>query len=179
MNKQRLGIKVLYYYLLNKVVLGVVFLIVSFILLSYKQNIASVLSKIISVDYAILIMSYILMAMFTISVLIIALSLLLSWIKYISCDFVLDENALNIRRGFFNKKEVSIPYRQVQNINIEQSFRYKMMGLSRLIILTDGDREDNQMNHDGVFDVIDHEFAKNIRDFILQRTNTKIPDTLN
>ncbi len=174
MNKQRLGIKVFYYYLSNKIVLGVALLIFSFVLLSFKQDIISIIS---SVGLPISVAEYMILIAFTISVLVMALSSFASWIKYISCDFTLDENALNIRRGFFNKKEISIPYRQVQNINIEQSFRYKMMGLSKLIILTDGDREDNKMNRDGVFDVINQDIAKNIRDFILQRTNIKIPDT--
>jgi len=96
----------------------------------------------------------------------------MSWFKYISCDFTLGENAFSIRKGVLSKKEVSIPYRQIQNIDIEQSFNFKMMGVCKLVILTAGnDNNDKDGESEGVFDVIDFKVASSIKEMILQKTN--------
>lgn len=74
-----------------------------------------------------------------------------------------------------SKKEVSIPYRQIQNINIEQTFSHKMMRVSKLIILTAGsDNADKVGESEGVFEIIDSELALKIREELLKRTNTQI-----
>ena len=97
----------------------------------------------------------------------------MSWINYISCEYSLDENAFSIRRGIFNKKEVFIPYRQIENINIDQTLNFKMMGVSKLTVDTAGN-DNNAGKPEVVFDVIDSRIAVSIRDFILQRTNLEV-----
>jgi uncharacterized membrane protein YdbT with pleckstrin-like domain len=79
-----------------------------------------------------------------------------------------------MRRGIFNKKEVFIPYRQIENINIDQTFNFKMMGVSKLTIETAGNNNNNAGKPEVVFEVIDAKVAINIREFILQRTNTEV-----
>lgn len=166
-NRQKLGSKVFYYYISRKISLGIFVLVASIIIASFKTEIFNMVSKLAPVDISILIVNYFVWGLFILSAAILIFSVFLAWVKYLSCDFTLDENAFNIRRGLLTKKEVSIPYRQIQNINIEQSFAHKMMGIGRLVVLTDGDREET----DGVFDVIDYNLSKEVRDFILKRTN--------
>ena len=77
-----------------------------------------------------------------------------AWISYISYTFMLAEDSLKIKKGILNKTEIAIPYRQVQNVDIERDFMFQMMGLSRLIILTAG-HEDEKSEGGGPIRQID------------------------
>ena len=171
---QKLGIKVFYYYLSKKISMGVVLLVVSFIFSSLKITLISKLSAILSLKGAISFVNTVGSGLFLLSFFLIALSLIISFLDYISCDFTLGENAFSIRRGILNKKEVSIPYRQIQDISIDQTFGNKMMGVSKLVILTAG-HDDNvkEGEAEGVFVVIDAKIALNIKEIILQKINFK------
>jgi uncharacterized membrane protein YdbT with pleckstrin-like domain len=69
-----------------------------------------------------------------------------------------------------SKKEISIPYRQIQDINIEQTFYFKMMGVSKLVVLTAGsDDNDKEGEAEGIFEVIDSSVAEKIREELLQK----------
>jgi len=169
---QKLGIKVFYYYLSKKISAGIALLVVSFIISSFKDSMVSGLNSFLSLITATSIVTYFINGLFIVSVLLLVLGGLMSWFKYISCDFTLGENAFSIRKGVLSKKEVSIPYRQIQNIDIEQSFNFKMMGVCKLVILTAGnDNNDKDGESEGVFDVIDFKVASSIKEMILQKTN--------
>jgi len=118
--------------------------------------------------------NYLSLGLFVISILVLIFGVVLSWFHYISCDFTLGENAFSFRKGFLSKKEVFIPYRQIENINIEQSFNFKMMGVSKLVIETASNDNTNGGEAEGFFDVIDSKIAENIREVILQKTNIQI-----
>ena len=171
-NKQRLGIKVFYYYLSKRISIGIIVLVGTIILASFKGVLVLKLANIVPLVTATSIVNVLINGMFIVSAILIFLGLLTSFVKYLSCDFTMDENAFNIRRGFLTKREVSIPYRQIQNINIEQSLSNKMLGIGKLVVLTEGDHsEGSGKNGEGVFDVIDYELAHSMREYILQRTN--------
>lgn len=176
MNKnQKLGIKVFYYYLSRKTSVGILALVISIIAASNKSILISKLEILTPLEVSTTIISYFISGLFVLTAILLIFGLFMSWINYISCDFTLDENAFNIRRGFFTKREVSIPYRQIQNINIEQSISHKMLGLGKLVILTEGDHGDvNSGNGEGIFEVIDYALAHLVREFILERTNLQI-----
>lgn len=176
-SSQRLGIKVFYYYLSRRITIGIILLVVSFIVLSSKDAIASKFVLLFSVSTTTLLVNYLTTGLFMISTLFILGAAFVSWLSYISCSFILGENALSITRGLLNKKEISIPYRQIQNIDIEQSLSYRMMGVSKLVILTagnDNDNSDKVTKSEGVFDVIESKLAMMIKEYILQRANLQI-----
>ena len=166
--KQKLGIKVFYYYLSNKIVAGVIFLVISFIVSSSKVSLVSKLSLVLPKEMSFNAVLYLVNGLFILSVFLIILGIFLSWLHYISCNFILGDNNLTIIHGILNKKEVSIPYRQIENINIEQSFNFKLMGICKLKIETAGNNSINGGKPEGYFDVIDFKIAQKIRDFILQ-----------
>src|SRR3989338_602589 len=56
--------------------------------------------------------------------------LIITWLKYSTYLFALDEHAFRVKCGILNKKEVTIPYRQIQNVNIERDISYRILGLS-------------------------------------------------
>jgi membrane protein YdbS with pleckstrin-like domain len=57
---------------------------------------------------------------------------------YDSFYFTLDETGFQKEYGIINKVSVSIPYQQIQNVNITRSLADRMLGLSRLNIETAG-----------------------------------------
>jgi putative membrane protein len=174
LTNQKLGIKVFYYYLSKKMILGVISLIISFMVSSVKGVVVTKMVFIFPLMTSLTIASFLVNGLFSLSVLLIVFGIIMSWINYISCEFTLDENSFSMRRGIFNKKEVFIPYRQIENINIDQTFNFKMMGVSKLTIETAGNNNNNAGKPEVVFEVIDAKVAINIREFILQRTNTEV-----
>ena len=96
-------------------------------------------------------------------------------LDYYSYFFVLDENALRIKKGFFNKSETSIPYRQIQDVDLEQSLVQQLLGVSRLAILTaghdDSDPENKNDNSEASLPIIDKNRAEEIREELLKRAN--------
>ncbi|MEI6353076.1 MAG: PH domain-containing protein, partial [Candidatus Nomurabacteria bacterium] len=118
LTNQKLGIKVFYYYLSKRVVSGIFLLVVSFIVSSLKGTMVTKMALAIPLTTALAIASFLVNGLFIVSVLLILYGVVMSWINYISCEYTLDENAISVRRGIFNKKEVFIPYRQIENINI-------------------------------------------------------------
>ena len=66
---------------------------------------------------------------------------IIATIRYYSYSYSLDENAFRVTEGILNKSEVSVPFRQIQDINIEQSLLNQIMGVARFEVLTAG-RED-------------------------------------
>jgi putative membrane protein len=172
--EQKLGIKVFYYYLSRRVLVAILLFLVSFVIFSFNEVIVSKIVFLFPVSVAVAIVDYFIGGLFVISILALAAGFLLSWLQYISCTFALEENSFNIRRGIFSKKEVSIPYRQVQDVDIDQTFFNKLMGVSKLVILTAGnDDNDEEGEAEGIFEVIDADVAEKLREDILRRTNVQ------
>ncbi len=170
--KQKLGIRVFYYYLYQRIIAGVILLIVSSVFNSMKEAIASKLSFVIPFVMTDMIVTYCSDALYILAIIVLIGGVIISWLDYISCSFTLDDFAFKITRGIFGKREISIPYRQIQDINIEQSFSNKMLGVSTLVVLTAGnDNDDKEGEAEGVFRVIDSRVAEQIRENILQKAS--------
>lgn len=85
--------------------------------------------------------------------------------------FCIAEDSFKIKRGILNRTEDAIPYRQIQNVDIEQDFLFLMLGLSRVIILTAG-REDEKEDADaseGVIPAVDKKLAEWLQTELLKR----------
>ena len=84
------------------------------------------------------------------------------------------EDSFKIRRGILNKTENAIPYRQIQNVDIERNFTFQMLGLSRLIILTAGHEDINIKGSDeaeGIIPAMDKELAEWLQTELLKRAD--------
>ena len=172
---QKLGIRVFYYYLWKRLSVGVLLFIASVILVFLKSAIVSKIVFVMPENAAVTVVSYSILLLFAVSILFIAGGFLISWLYYISCTFTVGDVSFNIKRGILNKREISISYRQIQDINIEQTFYHRMMGVSKLIILTAGnDENDKEGESQGFFEVIDANLAEQIRNNILKKTNVQM-----
>lgn len=96
-----------------------------------------------------------------------------AFLLYRRWEYFLDTDALHIRKGVLRRQELAIPYRQIQNINIERSVLNQMTGTSSLVILTAGeaDPENKEVDSDGVIPVIDQELARKLQAELVIRAN--------
>jgi len=67
---------------------------------------------------------------------VIALSRTYAVANFDNYTFHFDRDALTIRHGIFDKNNVKIPYKRIQNINIYSTYFGRMMGLHTLVIET-------------------------------------------
>ncbi len=111
---------------------------------------------------------------FAVAVIGFIVAFVLSKIVYKNTGFTLSEDALLIRHGVFTKEEFAVPYRQIQNIEIERTLSDQMMGISKLIILTAGQENDIEEKRDdpeGIMPAIDRAVAVLLEAELLKRAN--------
>lgn len=108
----------------------------------------------------------------TLGILCCAIAFLIAWIKYKSVEFMFDEFAFSIRKGFFAKSEISIPYRQIQYTNHSQSFNDKMLGVMNIVVETAGDDDaQNGSKKEAVLPILDVKIAFAIEKELLRRSS--------
>lgn len=98
--------------------------------------------------------------------------------------FVLDDHSFHVRRGIFMIKEKVIPYRHIQNVDIEQPYHYRLFGVARLNITTarldtfaeqdvDGDpkKAKKYLSHDknNLIPIIDKKIAKELAHYLVSQ----------
>lgn len=99
---------------------------------------------------------------------------MLGWIKYKSVKFMLDEFSFHVEKGIFSKSDIAIPYKQIQNVNHEQSFNEKILGITHIIIETAGtDESESNAKSEGVLPILDSGLAASLEKELLQRTSNK------
>ncbi len=111
---------------------------------------------------------------FLLSILLFCLALVMGWLIYLNYEFLLDDDSLRIRRGILNKEEISIPYRQIQDVDIGRDLFYRILGLSRLVILTAGKEEGKEVKGggaEGILPAIDKDAAQQIQEKLLKKAD--------
>lgn len=162
---QYLGYKTFLIFTLGKSKIFFVFLLFSVILSlianSLSGNFSLIFGKMASFGFILSFLAF-LIALFS------------GWLAYSNYRFLLNENAFKIRRGIFQKEEVAIPYRQIQNVNIKRNLFDQIIGVSKLIILTAGyeDKEEKiRAESEGVLPAIDKNLCQKIQEELLKRAN--------
>lgn len=119
--------------------------------------------------------SYGLNGLFAVSIILMLAGLIVCWLEYRNYSFRFEEFNLIVKRGVFSTEEVSIPYRQMQDININRSLAHIMLGVSRLIIDSAGHEEAEEHNEtDIILEPLDKGVAEDIRSFLDRRIGVQI-----
>jgi membrane protein YdbS with pleckstrin-like domain len=63
---------------------------------------------------------------------------IVTFLVYNNFTFEVDKHGLKIEQGIIHRHHVSVPYEQVQNVNIERTLTDRLLGLSRVSIETAG-----------------------------------------
>ena len=157
------GKKVLYYFSVNRILpIIVIFIIlkIGFLFLVGTAGLKQILST-TSFFLIIFVLLYCLIAFISV------------WVKYKSTQFMFDEFAFHIKKGFLSKSEIVIPYRQIQSINHAQSLRKKMLGIMNIVIETAGEDDSRgDVNSKGVLPILETDIAMAIEKELLKRSNT-------
>ena len=117
---------------------------------------------------------YVVFGIWILFILIFGVTFLVTYLTYANYLFMLDDDALKIRRGILSKEETAIPYRQIQDVDIEQSMSDRIWGVARLAILTAGHEEPKEGqsdNSEGVLPAIDRALAESLQTELLHRAD--------
>jgi uncharacterized membrane protein YdbT with pleckstrin-like domain len=82
---------------------------------------------------------------------------------------------MKMRRGVTNQRVISIPYRQIQAVNVVRSLAYRFFGVSKLVMITAGhDDPGTNEEADTVLDPIDKDTAEEIRVFLERKIGVQV-----
>ena len=171
---QTLGKKVFWLFFLQTSPAAFIFLLISIItfVISFQSFVTSSMQK-----YALIAT----LITFILALISAAISLVIAWMTFTNYVFSMAEDSFKIKRGIFNKTENAIPYRQIQNVDIERGVAFQLIGLSRLIILTAGHEDENSKAGDeaeGIIPAIDQKLAELLQIELLKRADIqKITET--
>ena len=186
--EQQLGRKTFLLFLSRKVTAAIVILLIAFILAdigpSISQGVAGITAMGGGVNYGTESsisggIAYVSVLLFLLGVIVFLIGFIISLLQYRNYVFTLDEFNLKLRRGIFSQKETSIPYRQIQDVDIVRSLAYRLMGVSRLVMITAG--HDDPGIHDQTdtaFDPIDKELAEEVRAFLERKIGVQVTETV-
>ncbi len=100
---------------------------------------------------------------------------IISKLQYIYYTFTLEEFDLRLKKGIFNIEIVSIPYRQIQDVNINRSLFYRLIGVSRIIIESAGHEDSKEQSETQILlEPIDKEMAEEIRQLLQRRIGVQV-----
>ncbi|MBU6390077.1 PH domain-containing protein [Patescibacteria group bacterium] len=174
--EQKLGRKTFRFYLYQNLLAGVVLMfIAAIVLLAQGTLIESLTMSALGLDHrtVIIIVYDINIALFVIACVALGIGMLISWVRYTSITFSTGEYALIIKRGIIDKREISIPYRQIQDVDVNRSLSQRMFGVSSLLILTAGEAQQAGSESEGALSVIDAPLAEALKAELLRRTNVQ------
>ena len=88
--------------------------------------------------------------------------------EYRGLTFTVGDKALYVRSGILTHREIAIPYRQIQTINIVEHASAQMFGLCSAIVVTSATvgRKDSDES-EATFPLIHTSLAKDLRDTLL------------
>ena len=113
--------------------------------------------------------------LFFLAIILGGIGILVNYLRYICFKFTLEEFGLRMRKGVLKVEEISIPYRQMQNVDVTRPLFYRILGLSRLVILSAGHEQIEEGDQtDTVFDPIDSEIAEEIRTLLGRRIGVQV-----
>lgn len=84
-------------------------------------------------------------------------------LEYANYAFSFEEFDLKMRRGILHRVENSIPYRQIQDVDVDRSFTHQLLGLSKVTIITAGHEEAGER---GEAEVILEPLSKNLAEAV-------------
>ena len=101
-------------------------------------------------------------------------------IIYSNFYYWVDDHSFHKSSGLIHKQNVSIPYQQIQNVNINRSLTDRVLGLSRVSIETAGNNKENgnggstgslSASAEGYLPGLDLQTAKLMHDLLLTRAD--------
>ena len=182
--EQRLGRKAFILLLGRKATVAFIFIIASLVLLAASGSIIKGLAIALSaggqssaaaVGPISSFVSYIVSGCFLIGLILLLVGFIVSWIEYRNFTFDFGEFDLHLSRGIIDRKETSIPYRQIQDVNIERDFDHQLMGLAKVVMTTAGHEESGEKGmSEIVLEPLDKDVAQEIRTLLERKIGVQV-----
>ena len=155
--EQRLGIKTYHLILYRKSTAAIILLVIAAGLVALHAPAVWILATLI------------------VTAVLFIIGMFVAWLDYRSYTFTLGEFDLVMKRGILSQRQTSLPYRQVQSVDIVRDISHRMFGTSRLVIITAGHEEpDAKADTDTVFDPMDKEIAEEIRQVLERKIGVQV-----
>ncbi len=176
---QKLGSKALYFFLAERSVIPFIFFAVEIILLvlkiilAYSPDVQKMAEQNPTVG---MYLNYALLLVLVFFIISLAFGLALAYLTYSAFKYRLDTNDFSFVKGIVGQQEISMPYKQIQDINIEQSALYRLLGMCNLVILTAGHEDTDRSSVDRseiVLPGLDITKAQNMQRYLLDRANVQ------
>ncbi len=175
---QRLGIRALVLYIVKGLLPGVILLFLTFIVLSLKDTLINsfINSGYAAPDVINKIVLFVIGGMYVLSTLILIFGLLINLIHYFTCIFGMDDYGFKMHRGLISRDEVTIPYHQIEDVDVDQSVIGRLLGVGKLIILTAGNENKDKHGEENeiVFSIIDISIAKSLQKILVERSSVQL-----
>lgn len=112
------------------------------------------------------------------SIIVGGLGTLITFLQYRFFTFQLAEFDLRMKKGVFSIQEISIPYRQIQNVDITRSILYRLFGVSRLVVISAGHEDPTEKDETStIFDPIDDTLGQEIRVQLERRIGVQVTES--
>jgi uncharacterized membrane protein YdbT with pleckstrin-like domain len=95
---------------------------------------------------------------------------------YWSFRYKIEDNDLSFEKGIVGIQEISVPFHQIQNVDIEQTIIYRFFSLADLVILTGGHEDPEHMKKDEseiIMPAINIQEARRLQQYLLDRANVQ------
>ncbi len=183
--EQRLGRKAFYLLLARRTTIALILLVIGVVLLviigPIVRGAKGLFSQLDSGQSATLsalapvIIFYLTAIIFALAILFFLAGLLLSWLEYKNYTYTFDEFSLKLRKGILNKEQVAISYRQIQDVNIDRSLAFRLLGVSRVLIDSSANENADEQNEaDIILEPIDWEKAEEISELLERRIGVQV-----
>jgi len=173
--EQHLGRRTWLLLLSKKITTSVVLLLSALILGSMKDFIGQAFSQGSQNHLISSIASFVALVLLFVAIIMFLVGYIIALISYRNYTFTLEEFGLKLRKGIFNIEEITVPYRQIQGVDVVQPIVYRLFGVSRLVLTTAG-VEDKKEGADSntVFDPIDSYLAEGVRVMLQRKVGVQI-----
>jgi len=171
--KYHLGDRALFFMLLTNVSPAILLIAVAYIILvafnglsqgiAQSSDILGQFSIFSSSNLNTLLPSVILVIVF-IAIILACVGAIVALLQYRFFTVTLGEFDVRLRKGIFSIQEITIPYRQMQNVDIVRSLFYRIFGVSKLVIMSAGHDED--LTDTAVTNTVFNPISKNIAEEI-------------
>ena len=122
---------------------------------------------------------YVAMAAMILPILILAVeafALVMTYVWYYSFRYKIGDNDISFEKGLIGRQEISIPFRQIQNADVEQSILYRIFNLADLVILTAGHEDPERATENEseiVMPALNADEARRLHEYLLDRANVQ------
>ncbi len=107
--------------------------------------------------------------------LVVILTLIAGWLRYIHYGIFIDQKHLKVKKGFISEEMTGIPYRHIKDVRIERSLLNQIFGVSDIVITLSGEQEDKLSEDELVtfLPALEKDIALQIQDIILKKAQVE------